>query len=295
MDLRLGVIIATKGRPQEVAMLVDTLRHQTVEAAHIVVSACEQSDIDQSACRHPALEVIFGPPGGSVQRNRALANLDGKVDIAIFFDDDFIPSRFWLANAKQIFTAHTDIVCLTGHVLADGAKSGTICWQEGCKIVEDKDRVSDSGEKSNRDADNCRPYGCNMACRMELLRDVRFDERLPLYSWLEDWDIGARLAKYGKTVRGATLWGVHLGATKGKVSGKRYGYSQIVNPWYLARKRTMKYIQALTFCVGAVLGNVRGVLLRDAHVDRMGRLYGNMLGFMDLAKGRANPQRICEL
>src|SRR5690606_25207242 len=58
-------------------------------------------------------------------------------------------------------------------------------------------------------------YGCNMTVRRLVAEEVRFDERLKLYAWLEDADFSRRCLKYGlcAQVLGARL--VHLRATTG--------------------------------------------------------------------------------
>ena len=113
MDLKTAVIIATRGRPQEVSSLLDTLAVQTVRPDIIVVSACDPSDIAISRAAKD-VEVLLGAPGLPAQRNRALSAVRGKCDIIIFFDDDFIPSRYWIEHIKTLLKARSDIVCVTG-------------------------------------------------------------------------------------------------------------------------------------------------------------------------------------
>src|SRR5690606_25023936 len=75
-------------------------------------------------------------------------------------------------------------------------------------------------------------YGCNMAIRMAPVRehDIRFDENLPFYAWLEDVDFSRQLVPFGRIVRADQLRGVHLGTKKaGRSPGKRLGYSQVAN------------------------------------------------------------------
>ena len=57
---------------------------------------------------------------------------------------------------------------------------------------------------------------------------------------MSDRDLNARLvARYGQVVSAKQLEGVHLGTKVGRSPGVRLGYSQIANPVYLMRKRTM--------------------------------------------------------
>src|SRR5262245_27468434 len=81
-------------------------------------------------------------------------------------------------------------------------------------------------------------YGANMAVPLAPIyaHSLRFDENLPLYGWLEDVDFSRQLAPYGCIVKNRRMVGVHLGVKIGRVSGFRFGYSQIANPLYLCRK-----------------------------------------------------------
>jgi hypothetical protein len=76
------------------------------------------------------------------------------------------------------------------------------------------------------------------AVRLPAAREVkeRFDERLPLYGWLEDVDFGGQLAGIGRIDKLTAARGVHLGIKQGRQSAVRLGYSQIANPTYLSRK-----------------------------------------------------------
>ena len=83
--------------------------------------------------------------------------------------------------------------------------------------------------------------GCNMAFRLPTARaaGVEFDEALPLYGWLEDVDFSRRMAPYGKIISWPNCRGVHMAVKRGRTSGVKLGYSQVMNPFYLWRKRTM--------------------------------------------------------
>ena len=73
---------------------------------------------------------------------------------------------------------------------------------------------------------------------------MRFDERLPLYGWQEDLDFCGALRGSGRIVKTNLVWGVHLGTKRGKGSEVRLGYSQIINPAYIARKGNISFAYA---------------------------------------------------
>jgi glycosyltransferase involved in cell wall biosynthesis len=293
MNRPVVVIIATKDRPNEVSNLLDTLALQTVPPDMIIVSACEQSDIDESCIGASNVTVLFGSRGLTAQRNRALPLVEGKYDIIVFFDDDFIPSRFWIERAEKLLATEPDVVCVTGKVLLDGATFGGLEWSEGRALVDRADASKKAPINEYKIKDRHSPYGCNMAFRAKVVEHLAFDERLALYGWLEDRDFSFRAGP--RMIWTDAVWGVHLGATRGRPSGVSFGYSQVANPLYLARKGTMTSSGASQAVLRALAANVLGSLSSSSHIDRWGRLKGNMMAIKDIVLGRCAPERVAEL
>ena len=135
-----------------------------------------------------------------------------------------------------------------------------------------------------------------MAFRASVLLDnhVRFDEQLPLYGWFEDLDFSASVDRFAPVVNSNYCLGVHLGTKAGRSPGLRLGYSQVVNPWYLAKKGTMPWKLAVISILRRVIANTVRSIKPEPWVDRLGRLKGNLLGIKDLLTGKAHPARILE-
>ena len=210
--LRVGVVIATRGRPQLAARVVDELTRQTTPPSAIVIAVSNASDAPRTS--GDRITIVNSAPGLTAQRNAGLDAVGNDTDIVVFFDDDFLPSRYWLENLRLLFASRADIVGVTGAVLADGIKAAGLTWDEAARLVEDADQ---GPEKTARFIKNdYSPYGCNMAFRRSAIGELRFDERLVLYGWQEDTDFGARIAKHGCCVFSNALWGVHLGSKNGR-------------------------------------------------------------------------------
>src|ERR1700730_12345018 len=139
MSLSVAVIIATKGRPQELFGLLKSLAAQTAVPDFVVVSACSSDDIGPVDLPLRNVETVFGSPGSSVQRNRALSLVRGKYYIVVFFDDDFIPSRYWIEHIQMLLSAESSVVGVTGEVLADGVMAGGFEWPDGQSMVNKMD------------------------------------------------------------------------------------------------------------------------------------------------------------
>ncbi len=283
----IAVVIATLGRPDIVtATLNHLLETQTLKPAAVIVSCAVRGDAGNAA-NLPAVKVVTGPPGLAAQRNAALAALPNGIDVVVFFDDDFVADADWLAAAARTFRDDPQVVALTGRVLADGIKGPGLSFNDAVRIVETADHSADWVR-----IEPFSPYGCNMAFRLSAIGDLRFDERLVLYGWLEDRDFGAALAKRGgRLIKCASARGVHMGVKSGRVAGDRLGYSQVVNPIYMLRKGTMTVSQVAGQLFRNIASNVAGALRPEPFIDRRGRLRGNLRGLADVLKGRLEPER----
>jgi hypothetical protein len=136
-----------------------------------------------------------------------------------------------------------------------------------------------------------------MVVRLASVRDnhIAFDEALPLYSWQEDIDFSRQMAPFGRIVKAEALTGIHLGAKSGRVSGVRFGYSQVANPIYLVRKGTLSLSFGGRTLAKNLLANVGRLMRSEPHIDRPGRLKGNLLALFDLLCGRLHPGRVLEI
>ena len=288
--MRLVVGIATVGRPQLLRAVIDELTRQTRPADRLVISAPTADDV-AGIVAGSSVEIVVGPRGLKRQRNAIIERV-AEDDVLQFFDDDFIPAPGYLAAIEQGFAAAPDIVMATGSVIADGILG------PGFEIGEARRRLAaDAAEVPGTVETVTNGYGCNMAVRLSAVRAMqyRFDERLPLYGWLEDVDFSVQLARHGRIVKLSAARGVHLGVKQGRQSGVRLGYSQIANPIYLSRKGTCPWPRALQQIGRNMAMNMARALHPEPYIDRAGRVAGNLKAVRDLLTGRLDPQRILEL
>lgn len=290
-----AVIISTRGRPDIVSALVAQLSEQTRTPRHIFVIGSSADDIARLNPDQPHVTARVGREGSSSQRNDGLALAGTRFAHIVFFDDDFVPSRFWIERMEAVFQSDPNIMGLTGTVLADGTTTAGISLEDARSMVQ----AHDADPKPANRIRYSPPYGgnmgCNMAFRASALDGMTFDERLPLYAWLEDADFRSRVEKRGKVVRADGLWGVHLGHKQGRGRGVTIGYSQIANAIYLARKGTVPKAHLVKLAVRNVIANLVRSARPEPFVDRRGRLQGNLLALLDFVRGRVAPERILEL
>ena len=240
----------------------------------------------------PQVEIGFAERGLCRQRNRAIELIGDRADLVIFFDDDFVPASTYLERVERLFTEHPDLVAATGFVIADGINSHGISFEAADAAIA---TYEGQEEKAVHIEDRGGLYGCNMILRVAALKGVAVDVELPLYGWQEDIDLTRQLMSRGRVVYTTAFAGVHLGVKSGRTSGKRLGYSQIVNPAYLVRKGTMPSSMAVKLAGKNLAANLVKSLRPEPYVDRRGRLLGNLLGLQDLLRGKADPTRSLKL
>ena len=288
---RLAVAIATLGRPETVRENLDALSRQTRPADIILLSVTGPDDVP--ADLDDNVIVVEGSKGLCAQRNRALNALEGKADYIVFFDDDYVPSRYALEGMVSFFDTNPDIVGMTGYVLHDDIKGPGMSYANATKIVEEFDQQPRAKPRVLKEVPDL--YGCNMAYRTSAIGEIRFDEALPFYGWLEDVDFSNRLTKEGRLVLTNAFAGVHCGVKSARSPGVRLGYSQIANPLYLVRKGSMGRPAAYTLMFRNLLANHVLTFRPEPWVDRWGRVKGNWLALRHLISGKLAPQYITNL
>ncbi len=306
--MRSYIVIATKGRAETVATLLDQLALQSQPSELIVIVGVETADIaglsDHKLTTEGRAQVLLSDKAGlPIQRNFGLAHLERlgafgtqeSPSFVAFFDDDFRPAMDWMESAAQMFVEHADVVALTGHVLADGIKGSGLSEANASDYLTGDITPMPHWASGPEERNVSSMYGCNMAFRDVVVRSCRFDERLPLYAWQEDRDYTGQAQKFGRTIYTPACRGVHLGIKSARQSGVRFGYSQIANPIYLAGKGTMQRKHMRRFLWRALAVNLARSIRTHPTVDFRGRLKGNLRAVLDFLAGRCTPERILDL
>jgi GT2 family glycosyltransferase len=295
------VVVATKGRPQDVARLLDRLASQELPPACTVVVGTEEGDVavarsHASVALGAARLLVSAQAGSSAQRNvgvdvvKSLVRPDQAYFVA-FMDDDYRPASDWGAEAQRLFASDPSIVGLTGRVLADGVRGPGLEEAEADAYLRGSLPPAEHWTDGPLREIDC-GYGCNMAFVDKVIERCTFDENLPLYGWQEDQDYTSNAIKHGRMLLVPSCRGVHLGRKNGRTSGTRFGYSQVINPLYLMRKGTMSPRKGTRFVLRALAANVVRSVRPNPLIDYRGRLRGNAIALADLLRGRAHPARI---
>ena len=288
--LRIHVAFATIGRAQILCRVLNQLALQSRPADGVLVVGTAEADVAGVSQALPGATILLSRKGLCRQRNTALDHLAGKADVVVFMDDDFVAAPDFLEQTEKLMMADPGLVGLTGHLLADGAHTGEITFDAAVRELRLRNRLAGASTHETNWL-----YGCNMAIRTAVAPDLRFDERLPLYGWQEDVDFSCRLGRHGRMLRSCDLTGVHLGTRSGRISGVRFGYSQVANIVYLRGKQTIGARHGLGLMTRNIVANLARSLWPEPDIDRRGRLVGNALAIADVLRGKVDPERIEQL
>ncbi len=227
----LAIVIATKARPKILAETLDSIQRQTRPATRIYVSVTSPDDVPPGDLAPQGVTILMGSIGGSAQRNTAIRQAPSNIKYFAFFDDDMEIHPSYLRNAVAFLEQNSDVVAISGNMLADGNIS-----REAARELVKQDNIW-AGSATLRDrGPHHILYACNAVIRAEPLRQTLFDENLPLYSYGEDYVLSLQLKAYGRVGRLSNAVGVHLQTQASRVSGKRYGYAMVANNWYFIKK-----------------------------------------------------------
>jgi GT2 family glycosyltransferase len=247
--------------------------------------------VDATVSLYDGLSVVFGPRGSAGQRNRGIGLLRPDIEIVLFMDDDTELRDDYVETMHRAFTTIPDLVLMSGRELANGADRdyARLLLVSDAHAYHPAEWQMSSGDIYED------VWGTNMAVRRNVLDRVIFDERLPLYAWLEDFDFALQCAAYGRIARIENCRIVHLNTQLGRVSQVRLGFAQTINPVYIWRKGYPEFpAHKMLELVGrTVLANFLKLPLDPA--NRLHRLKGSLIALAMIARGDLRPERMVEL
>jgi GT2 family glycosyltransferase len=288
-DGSLAVIIPSLARPATLHETLLSVLRQSRRAGQIIVSVPGEEHVLPESLGLPGVTLVLAEIGSARQRNRAIAALRSEAEIVAFLDDDVELHEDYLAQVGRLFDQHPDAMLIDGKVLAEG---------RGMLRAEAQEIIAGAGKAQPRAAaiGPEQAYGCNMTVRRRALASVRFDERLPLYGYMEDRDFAFECARLGRILRCESAWVVHLRPPAGRLSHRRFGFSQVMNPLYLWRKGNYLTRRNVAWQVSRplVVNSVLALAPRRGARHR-GLLAGNVRALGLALRGRIAPENVLQL
>lgn len=297
--MKTAVILSSIGRPQVLHETVVALARQALSPLAIILSIADEASVLPATLSIPGVIVVHGKKGLTRQRNVGLAAAPPTAEYVLFLDDDGELAPNHLASMERLFGTRADVVAASAPLVIDGLQAGYVLRREEARTAiasyPSEPRIVPAEAIS----------GCNIFVRRQIAEEVRFDERLPLSGWLEDFDFSIRCRTHGMVVWNLETCVGHLGMQRaGRERGFLVGYAHIANAHYLWQKGVIPSFAKLLgrFWLPAIgrtfIGLLRRLFSRNSvwrqRFDHGGRLAGNAQALLDAARHRLRPERLLD-
>ncbi|MGP1255674.1 MAG: glycosyltransferase family 2 protein [Kiloniellales bacterium] len=296
-EIRLAYVVPTKDRPDDLRKLLISLAKQTVMPAQIVIVDGSDPDIAWVCNDFPELPLSYVrefPPSLARQRNAGMAALEDDIEVAGYLDDDLELAEeatermltFWESAGSQVGGAAFSIVnqplphpvfgWLSRLFLLNGPQQGKLLRSGFPTSITPRSETLPTQWL----------YGGATLWRRNVIRKFSYDEWYVGHGFLEDVDYSHRVSRAYelRVVADARCW--HWPKPIVASRNVSLGRQQVVNRIYFVRKLGGFSVAALTW---ALFGQcVRNVLesLKDGSSAGLYRVWGNLLGLADIARGR---------
>jgi glycosyltransferase involved in cell wall biosynthesis len=215
------VIIATYNREKELPVCLKHIEESTVQPKRIIIIDATPNDKfpSYSFNYNGTLNINYirtDKSGLTVQRNIGIEKLLDETDVVTFLDDDFYVDSDYFENLYASFESDSSLAGAQGALHRDGKVI--------CTLPQEDKPVKNL-------------YGCNMSYRKSAIGNLRFDEKLKMYAFKEDWDFSYSVyEKNGKLMMLHKCKGVHDQSQDKPVNDRKMGYMVVANDCYIKRK-----------------------------------------------------------
>lgn len=285
-----AVVIATKGRAGVVAATVHSIRRAAPAIPILIIGTCP-ADIADVSVEGPTFPRV-GPSGLTRQRNEGIRQAEKFAPgLIYFFDDDIELHPAYFEYVEAFMAARPGVVAGSGQVEADGHVTRA-------EAIRRLTRAAPGAEEQFRTAGrHWTLYGCNMFIRAAALRRVQFDERLPRYSWGEDYAISIALRRIGLVGRLNRALCVHLKDGGGRIDHRQLAFAMSSNVFYFHRAGCVHHHQAIATLRLLYLLAFRIPLLevRRHRLTRMQTVQwwmGWIAAVREILSGRSRPENL---
>lgn len=259
----LDIIIATYNRKDDLKVCIESILSQEELPDNLIIVDSSDENKDKEEIRNYIKNIksinikyiITDKKGSSIQRNIGLDEISENCKIVTFLDDDIILEKSYISEIKKAFK-DLSIVGISGFLIRNGSIVNKVPKDTTKKITDSL-------------------YGCNMSFRKDAIADIRFDENLKLYAFMEDWDFSYRIGKKGKMYYIYEARAVHNTSSKGRVNNKKYGFMLIANRYYLHKKNNILNLNDYIYFVMCILKNC----ILSFKKSRREKAIGTIIGF----------------
>ncbi|MBU0604872.1 MAG: glycosyltransferase [Candidatus Omnitrophica bacterium] len=286
---KLGIIIPTKDRPDDLIRALKSISEQDYHPDRVVVvdgGAAPIKDLIDNFRGFKVEYLRIFPPSLTVQRNAGIRHLIKDVTLIAFFDDDIILEEGCLRNMMKFWEgALAEVGGASFNLVSEIYKAPTFFERFFFVNTNKPNKILRSGFQGkvsfvNETLPADWLAGCAMVYRREVFSEFFFDEWFSGYSRYEDVDFSYRVSKKYKmyVVSGAKV--LHLNKLEDPDFSFTLGKMEFVNRLYFVRKNPELSLPLCYWALFGILMNniVRGFMGMDKRY--LNRAKGALAGFV---------------
>ena len=248
--LKIAIIIATKNRHSVLRRMLESLNKQSYTITEVIVVDCSDGNMTKDVVESfnhsfPVLVYVHTLPGLTLQRNIGISKLRSAPQIVCFFDDDVELDQLYIEAIVHKFESDKSIVGVSGNIVNEKRRIFFdriirrfffITDNTTGKLLLSGDVGHIFAPVEDKEVDVL--SGCNMSYRSNILFEynLRFDEQLKDYAYMEDQDFSFRALKYGTLVQVSDAKLVHHETTIARQKQRQLFASYIIHSYYLLKK-----------------------------------------------------------
>lgn len=278
--------------------MLESLNKQSYAIAEVIVVDCSDRNMSKNVVESfhhsfPVLLYVRSLPGLTLQRNIGISKLESAPQIVCFFDDDVELDRFYIETVVHKFESDKSIVGVSGNIVNEKRRMFFdrvirrlffITDNTSGKLLLSGDVGHIFAPVQDKEVDVL--SGCNMSYRSNILFEfnLRFDEKLNDYAYMEDQDFSSRVLKYGKLVQISNAKLIHHVTAISRSKQKQLFASYIINSYYLFKKNLSPNTFNYICYVWRITGKIFDASAKSIRYVSWGPLAGWFIGVANIKK-----------
>jgi len=291
---KLAYVVPTKDRPNDMRILLTSIRAQTRLPDQIVVVDGSDPDIRpvlEAFADLPITYVRVFPPSLARQRNAGMARLRDDIDVAGYLDDDIelMPdataamAAFWESAPADVGGAAFSIICQAG---GSSRLARLFNFEEPVVGGISNGGVERAIHPFHETVETRWLNGGSTMWRRQVIRDFAFDEWFEGHGYLEDVEYSFRVGRIWRLFAVATAKCYHHHRPINLNRQFAFGRQQVVNRIYFTRKMgCFPFWATARDLTGHMLLNFTASW-HEKSTAGLRRFLGNLAGLAALATGR---------
>lgn len=217
-----SVIICTRNRVNDLMKCMDSLTIQTRPIFELIIIDSGDRVLDDVIGKYKnSLSIKYIRCKSSLTAARNIGIKEGRGDLIVFLDDDVVLDREYIYNVTHVFETYgKEVGAVSGNIISDELRSRCFSslirypvvrrsrnfvfklfflygWGDG-RFQPSGFPTHPIGKKDVRFIECLQ--GASMTFRKEVFENMRFDENLIGYCFMEDCDISYRVAQQYKII-----------------------------------------------------------------------------------------------